>query len=338
MREVTIAEYMDEFEKIGVGDRLYYLITDIAARMVPNYPPHLYPPFYQEWDENSIREVAHEFIMQWLLESGRLEYHLYSQPDSNRFEELIRGELRRFMINNRRATEFGNLFRRTKLLLRSDDQFHFFELPDRNDILWGLSEWADQDFDIATFEEVLAVMWKLTIPPLIKYRTDSKKISHLISDNTLKLVLVTSLTKLEKRIELKEFMNALRYRLGIVNITEQSFDQIISDSNTTLGEILPAQITAVEKQIVVDEVADDIFDMLTDRQRKILSHYLASSKGTLQEVAEKIDVSKSTIHNELKHIEQSISSRVQESEGELVFARLAELCFQNIGDDQNSED
>ena len=84
---------------------------------------------------------------------------------------------------------------------------------------------------------------------------------------------------------------------------------------------------------MADGSAYDVYNMLTDRQRKILAHYLIYTNGTLNEIDESLNLSKSTVHNELQAIERLISARVNETEGENVFAKLSELCMGYTADD-----
>jgi hypothetical protein len=337
MTTIAFAEYQKEYEALGIGDLLYNSITKTATQLIPNYPANHYPPFYHNWDESAVREVAHDFIMSWLLETGRLEYYLLALDNVIAFEKAMQHELRRFMANTRRRSEFGNLFRRTKKALRENPEFQFFAKIDRNNEIWGLADW--HNIPIAeSQDEVLEVMWGIEIPPLIRYRLDSKKTSHLVSDKTLHLLLKETFDNLAKRIDLATLMSAMRYRLGLIEIVEKSFDDIVSERHEDISyaDVIADSITPIEMRLAAEEAADDIYEMLTDRQRQILAHYLSLPSGTLEQVGESLNFSKSTIHNDLKAIERLISARVAENESEVAFNRLSELCQNNGIDDIRS--
>jgi hypothetical protein len=337
MNIIAFAEYQKEYEALGIGDLLYNSIMKTATQLIPNYPANHYPPFYHEWDESAVREVAHDFIMSWLLETGRLEYYLLALDNIVAFEKAMQHELRRFMANNRRRSEFGNLFRRTKKVLHENPEFQSYAKIDRNNEIWGLADWQNKSIADSQ-DEVLEAMLEIEIPPLIRYRLDSKKTSHLVSDKTLYFLLKKTFDNLSKRIDLVTLMSAMRYRLGLTEIVEKSFDDIVTERHEGISyaDVIAASITPIEVKLAAEEAADDIYDMLTDRQRQILAHYLSLPSGTLEQVGELLNYSKSTIHNDLKAIERLISARVAENESEVAFSRLSELCQDDGTDDIRS--
>jgi hypothetical protein len=336
MGKVNFIQYQQEFEQLGIGELLYGLIIGICEQIVGKYPPNQYPPYYSTWDIDAVHEVAHEFMITWLLKAGRLEYYLYSDLNSDSFERIIREELRRFMINNRRKSEFSNLFKRTQKILREANDFASFAVLDRNNALWGLAGW-DKHSIATSHNEVLDALWQVDVPPLIKYRPDSKKTSHLLSDVSLKRLLIEFFTNLQKKVDLVTLMQAMMYRLGLIEISERSLTEILAaDDESTLGELISTSEPSIDSYMIAEEAANEVYEILSDRQRKILAQFLISSNGTLKEISEALNLSKSTVHNELQIIENLVRNIVQEPESESVFAKLSELCVKHTANGEPS--
>lgn len=340
MAENNFVEYQKEYESLGIGDLLYELITTTVSRIVPKYPSEKYAPFYGIWDPGAIQEVTHSFIIDWLLLTGRLEFYLLSLDNSTALQKALTSEFRKYMANNRRRSEFSNLYKRTKRLLRDNDDFRSFGRIDRNYEIWGLAHWQGESL-ANHVDEVLEFMWKIELPPLIKYRVDSKKNSHLVSDSSLHELLYGTFTNLSKKVELSMLMNAIRYRLHLIEITEQSFEEVLSSEDgmqLSLEDIIPAPILPFEDSLAASQIAEHIYEILTNRQRKILYQYLSLPDGTLQAIAEELDISKSTVHNDLKAIERLIGTQVKGEDSENVFAKLSVMCQQDPtnGSDQVS--
>jgi predicted DNA-binding protein YlxM (UPF0122 family) len=123
-------------------------------------------------------------------------------------------------------------------------------------------------------------------------------------------------------------MEALRHRLNLFDIDEVSFDDVIvtvEASEITYADIVAAPAN-LEVQVSAQILAEDVFEMLTDRQRNILHVYLTLPKPTLDQISAETHVSKSTVHHELKVIESQIAPQLSIDESEMFITKLSELC------------
>lgn len=339
MSKPTFGDYVREYEAEGIGELLYGLITSITEQMVKKYPPDRYSP-NRVWDEDAINATSHRFTMVWLLNGGRLEYYLMSLQSPQSLTNAIRRELRLFLVNERRRDEYINLFKRTKRILRESSDFASYGMVSRSTHLWGLNDWSDKG-TAQSIDDVLNAMRQIELPPPIRYRADSKKISHVISDSDLLKLLKGTFRILQHRVDLTLLMEALRYRLNLFDVDEVSFDDIIitiGASDIVYGDSVEAP-GDLEVQVSAQMIAEDVFEMLTDRQRNILYVYLTLPKPTLEQISVETHIPRSTAHYELKAIERRIAPELSPDEGEMFFARLSELCNQ-YGDhvDQTNRD
>lgn len=323
-------DYFLEYQAEGVGELLYGLIFQVAQETAHRYPPDIYAP-NRVWDEDAISSLVQDFSISWLLENGRLEYYLLSCGSSSGLKSAIRSELKRYLTNQKRRSEYTNLFGRVKLVLLEDDfQLVAGRLEQINSTIWGLKEWGEKP-TVQQREAMIEAMFTVTLPPLIKYRADSKKLSPVITTSDLRRLLREALVYLDSYIGFSLLMQSLRYRLNMFDIDEISFEQTItSDSEQTYADIIPAT-RSLEEVVSSALIAEDLFDRLTDRQRKVVALYMSLQNPTVERIAEQSGVSKSTVHNELKHITDIIEAlELTPDETAGTLSSLGDVCAKYI--------
>ena len=315
----------------GIGNLLYDLIFNITQDVARPYPAHIYSP-NQVWDTDSLVAVCHDFTMDRLLGKGRLNYFFLTQETTEGLVRCIQSDLRHYLINHRQRSEYLNLFGRLKRILSTDSRFKAFYAPGKFALsVWGLSSWANP-VTAERSDEVIQALAQVQIPRLVRYRPDSKKFSHVLSTLELGRLLEGALLKLGKSIPIQLLMDGLRYRLDLLELDDVSLDEEIGRA-TGNDELTYADITedskSRESSVAAEEILEDIFNKLSDRQRRILHTYLSSENPTLETVARTVSLSKSLVHNELGNIEQLIhSADTTQEEVEIILSKLADACEQ----------
>ncbi len=321
-------DYLREYQAEGIGQLLYGLILDVVRQTVRRYPPVVYSP-NGVWDEDATRALAHDFTMDKLLRRGRLEYYLLAQESVDSLRNLLQRDFRHFLISHKRRSEATNLFKRIQDILRGNPQFQVCtEYDNRTRSIWGLAGWEHMEL-AERVEDVARAMFAVDLPPLIRYRADSAKHSPLLSNEDLTHLLDATLRTMGKCIGRDLLMDALRYRLQLFDTALISLDAPLwtgTEESALLYRDIIASPDDLEGQVAAQEMATDLFERLSARQRAVLALHFSAGRLTLDQIGRRIGVSKSTVHNDLNTIAEYISILgVTPEEAELIFSCLAEL-------------
>ena len=333
MNTVSFADYVNEYEALGIGENLYQLVLHIVAKTVRFYPPSIYSP-NGVWDEDAINGYCHDFIMQKLLRDGLLNYYLVSLDSVGGLRKALSRDFRHFLINKKTRTELTNLFQRLKIMLNKNAKFQQLGTSRKiSSSIWGLVGWDEKEIEQQQ-EEIVKAMFKIDLPSIIRYRPDSKKLSPLIKNDNLLEVLSQTMLYLDRYIPFYLLFNGLRIRLGIMEHNLVSLDDPIIDNNgyaeSSLSEVVPFDENT-EGDLAINEIAHNIYDQLTDRQRKSLALYSSVNKLTLEEVGDQLGVSKSTANNDMAAIGRIIKDNLQEDDDEeSILLLLVDLCSNHI--------
>lgn len=335
------AAYRREYEAEGIGRLLYGLIIKLVRQVVMRYPADIYSP-NRAWDEDAIISVCHDFTMEKLLEAGWLEHHLLAQNTVVGLKRVLRRDLIHFLINRRRRSEYQSVFGRVKRILRNDHRFKVIHTHRKAAAeVWGLNGWVEKEI-AQRLDEVIEAMYAIPLPPLIRYRPDSKKFSHLLSNHSLTQLLESTFRILDKQIRLDLLVEGLRYRLGLLEAGVVSLDEPISGQNEGEGQTyaeVVASFTKPELEVTSTEIAEDIVERLTDRQRSVLALRLSLRNPTLEQIGDHMNVSKSSIHNDLTTIVQSIAAAgLTQEEAEKVLLQISELCAHHLDHNDGKTD
>ena len=325
-------DYLREYGAQGVGPLLYELILDIVQQVAGVYPPNIYSP-NGTWDEDAVSALAHDFTLEKLLRLGWLEHYLLAHDSTAGLVSALSRDFRHFLINRRKRTEYGNLFKRVRGILEADNRFVICAAsPKPSATLWGLASWDPPGKgNVEHIEEVVAVMFTFRLPPLLVYRPDSLKLSHLISNKDLAALLEHTFRTLDKCVTLELLMSGLRYRLNLLDVDVRSLEQPVisagrvADEAYTYSDVIAAP-GDVSLEAEVSETANDLYERLSNRQRAILVALGEEGKPTLEQIGEIVGISKSTVSAELKVIAERIhDSDLSEVEAERVLLELMEI-------------
>lgn len=331
----NFSDYLREYQAQGIGPLLYSLILEIVQQGIGRYPPQIYSP-NETWDEDAISALAHDFALEKLLRLGWLEHYLLANDSTSGLMSALRRDFQHFLINRKKRSEYGNLFKRVRHILEVDSRFVACSVSSRSiATLWTLasSELPMLKGSVERLDEVLAAMFAVGLPPLAVYRADSLKLSHLISNKDLASLLEHTLRSLDMCVSFDLIMSGLRYRLNLLDIDVRSLEEPVgmyngsSDTVPTYGDIL-ASSSDVSSEVGVEETAYDLYERISDRQRLILGAFNSEEKPTLERIGMIVGVSKSTVSTELKTIAEQIDqAELSEEEAERVLAELTEICW-----------
>jgi predicted DNA-binding protein YlxM (UPF0122 family) len=338
MSASDFAAYRIEYEAEGIGRLLYDLILELVQQVVVYYPPEIYSP-NSIWDEDAALSMCHDFTLEKLIGAGWLEYHLLAQDTVVGLKRVLKRDFIHFLVNRKRRSEYQNFFGRVKRILRNDHRFQVvYAHSNAAAEIWGLSEWDEKEI-AQQLDEIVGAMYTVDLPPLIRYRPDSKKLSHLLSNDNLTHLLESTFRSLGKCIRLDLLAEGLRYRLGLLETDIVSLDEPISGQDggeeQTYAEIVPS-LSKPELEMISAQIAEDVFERLTNRQRSVLALRFSLLNPTLEQIGDQLDVSKSSIHNDLTATAQLIAATgVTQEEAEKVLLQISELCTRHL--DHNDE-
>ena len=335
---IKFEDYLQEFEEGRVEDLNYPLVLGIAKSICPKYPPEVYSP-ERIWNEDTMKQLADEFFVEMLLDKNQLKYHFLTQESFHGFKRAITRDFKNFLRNKKRRTEAINLYRRTLAILSNEDFFDVIEDFSSSNArvvrIAGSNHNASQTCQ--KLEEVIEVMFTISIPPVVRYRADSKKESHLISTDELHRLLTETFEIVDKPVTIGMVFEALKYRLNLLEIETLGFEELMPAENgedLDFLEVFPSPADeSVESILVGSECAFDIFERLSDRQREIFNLWYLDF--TLVDIGNQIGISKSTVYDEIKKIQQEISiEQPTDEEAEIITQHLFQLCneFSNTAD------
>lgn len=333
MIDNDLNRHVQEFQSEGINTLNYSLIHTCVKITAYRYPAEVYSP-NSVWDTQSIMDVTQSFVLDWLLARGRYEYYLLTVDTYNGLKQGIISEFKKYLTNEKRRSEYSNLFTRMKAILLNNNEFELISGDVRfmKYTIWGL---VDSNFreEVQDIDQVLEAMFDVDIPPAIKYRPDSKKMSPIIATVDLKKLLFQSMYKLEQCVGFDLLIQGLRYRLNLLDIDAVALEETINGAVDVTYEDVISESENIENIIISQLSSDEIFEVLSDRQRTLLAWYLATENPTLEGIGAKLGISKSLVHDELRAIQNLIKSstpNLGQEHAEQILLSLGDLCAQHI--------
>lgn len=327
MRAPTFEDYLREYSAQGIGELWYDLIGAVVEQTGKKYPPEVYSP-NRIWDEDAISGVCHDYTMERLLGSRRLEYFLASQESVEGLTRSLSHDFRQFIASRKARSEYFNLYKRLEKGLLEDSRFRKHPMSRAQQSFWGLNDWPEKTI-AQDRTQVLEAMFDVPLPPLVRYRPDSKKLSPLLGTQDLLQFIADCLKRLNAFVGFQLLMECLRYRLDLLDYDLVSLDEPIphrdQEATTTLGDIVAGPDEY--QQLSGRELIEDLYERLSDRQRDILALYSILDRPTLEEIARRAGVSKSTVDNELMAIGRVIRAQSLDAEIDPVFGGLINRCI-----------
>jgi len=323
-------DYLDEYRSIGVGPMIYDLIYKVVTEVVQHYPPSTYSS-NNMWDDDAISGICNDFIINKLLNKGWLDSYFLSLDSIQGLKKVLKRDCRHYLISQKTRTEKNNLYMRVRKILQDNpSKFQLFSKADTNGSIWGLAGWTSKDV-AQDIHFIVTTIATIQLPRLIRYRPDSAKLSPLISNPDLISLIENIFIVIDKQVSLDILFDAICNRLGVLTEETISLDDPIGEMNDqVLSDVISDPKMHVEVTISSKQIAEDIYEQLSDRQREILRLQFSSEAPNLVEISEDLGMSKSTVSNELTSIEQIISDcKIDSPEIDPVLIFLKELLEKN---------
>jgi RNA polymerase sigma factor (sigma-70 family) len=328
MSDPELIVYIEEYQREGLGTQLYNLIHAVVSRGVRRYPAQHYSPD-KAWTEEVIDQLATNFVIK-RLKPAKLEHFLYTLESVSALRNILRREFRQFLINQAARTEWINIHRRVKYILRNDNRFHLIQERDPFELSKCVFRGKGTQPEVQRLQIVLQALFSYKLPRLTHHQGD-KKTSPILSNPDLGNLLAHTLSTLDAPLSVWILMDGLQYRLGLLEIEDVSIDDQITlgegNEDFTFEDILSSSEN-VEDEVVAKEIAETVFTRLTERQRKIFTLRWFSASETLEEIGKQLNISKSTVENEIKVITNHVK-RVDPTLSEIgkMLSYLHTLCL-----------
>jgi len=295
-------DYLNEYQAIGVGPLMYDLIYGVTAKTASFYPPLIYSP-NGVWDDDAISDICNDFILNKLLKNRWLDSYFLALDSINGLKNSLQRDFKHYLSNKKVRTEKNNLYMRVLKILRDNpDIFKQVASTNSGGSLWGLSTWASKEA-AQDIQVILANVALIQLPRLIRYRPDSEKLSPLLRNPDLLALMKKIFDAVGQWVSLSMLFEAICIRLGVLADEIVSLDDPINrEKSQVLADVTPGFDIHVETAISARQLAEDIFEQLSDRQREILSFQFSLESPNLVEMGARLSLSKSTVSYELTNI------------------------------------
>ena len=325
---MSISALFEEFASVGVGDLIYdELLLTVRLVVVGRHYPPAYSPTGR-WDEDAYVALAHDWAMTKLLRLGHLEHLLLTNETVRGFRKGLQLSFVQFLISQKKRTALDNLFARTTGILSADERFRcFIESPRKSDRYWGLASWEWPEPYAGSEAALIATGLRLQGIRVIRYRTDAKKLSPIISDRGLADLLMQLLRSTNALLNLGQFVTVFRYRFDLLQAPEESTRELLdSEDIAPLGQrVQEGSGVSVEEQVLLDEAAFWVLQTMPTRQQRVLLEY-AYPDATLESIAHRVGCSKSTVDNELHRALQLLRNETETyEEARAIYERVLTL-------------
>lgn len=278
------------FRQAGeIDQELYTLLHRLTraivfgSRLAPAYSPT------GRWDAEAHLEALHDWIERRLLRTNALlaAFDLAEHPKP--FLNSLERNFRHHLENARERGELGNLISRTGALLREDAAFTDHIPAERPAEVWwgpatwqGAKPWGGRDADL------VAAAWGLGEVAIFRYSASVERASPVLSTNTLRDFLEGLFDAVGRLLTLSHLAVVFRDR----------FDLGVPENLDVDALPEPAAEVEVAAPEWVEEAAASFLAELGSHQLEALR--LRHEGGTLEEIADALDVSRGTADNLLR--------------------------------------
>jgi DNA-binding CsgD family transcriptional regulator len=295
----TIDELRAEFRRNDVrgwiwswlqNQLLRYSSTHIRGRL----KPRVYSPS-GAWDSTGLNDLLNGFIVERGIQKGAIAKALLAADDTASAIAYLNESFKHFVISERPRSLTRNIFDRLRDVL--DQQVDFLRLggvPPHS--YYGLADWEDDPPPAATEEHLRDASRYL--PPDIRwvnYDSGTRQ-SPGISSEDLERIVRSLLTGIGGLLSARQIMGILEERYPLRDeLSDASSDQL---------DRTPGTFSDPLEVVEASDIARRALAAFTQRQRSIVQLMLEDpSMISVRDVADRLDISKSTASNELRSIQ-----------------------------------
>lgn len=293
INRATFLAMRERFRAEGeITAELYPLLARIVSVIVfgTRLPPAYSPTGH--WDRGSAEEALHGWIERRLLRTNALlaAFDLAAEPGP--FIASLERNFRHYLENEKERGELDNLISRTGQLLREDEAFEDFIGARRaSDVWWGLREWREAAPLQASDEHLVSLAFALGEVVLFHYSAQVDRASPVLSTETLRDFLIRLFEAAQSLLTLGHLaiVFSRRFDLGPprrIKLNEEAVE--VADPG---GELDEESARAAAASLLAE---------LSERQ---LGAILARAEDlTLEQIAERLGVSRGTADNALRSV------------------------------------
>lgn len=285
------------FERIRDGYResgefpteLYRLLLRlVAATARGGLPPALSPT--GSWDEEGAVEAAHEWIEARLLRTNALLAAFDHAQAPRPFLRSLERNFRHHLQKRRQGDELANLLSRSSRLMRDDARFALFVDARRaSDRWWGLSGWRDAAPWQGSEAHLISLAWAIGPVQLFRYSQSVERASPILATDELGQFLEAMLARTDRLLTISLLAVVYRGRFDLGTPQHLELDERVEAEEPQQEQPSDGEVT---------DAAIAVLAELTGRQVSALA--LHAEGRTLEEIGEKLGVSRGTADNELK--------------------------------------
>lgn len=291
---LTRNEYLmlrERFRATGEIDAdLYGLLQRLAAtlvfgaRLAPAYSPT------GRWDRDSLEDVLHGWIAHRLLSTNALLAAFDFAEEPRPFLLSLERNFRHYLENSKNRGELDNLISRTRSLLREDELFREW-IPQRriSDSWWGLAGWESANPFQGSDSDLVSLAYSLGSVPIFRYSQSVDRASPVLSTETLRAFLRDLFSVADGLLTVSHLAVVYRDRFDLGDPATIELSEEHSDTSVESEAPNADSVRSTTAELVAE---------LSPRQTQAIA--LRAEGGTLEQIAEALDVSRGTADNILR--------------------------------------
>jgi hypothetical protein len=271
----TLQDLRDEYQREGVGTLLRELLAKIVWSTVRQYPPAEYS-MYDSWDQSACEDVLNDWIAERLWGRADLQVMLLSAPAVAQFRAALTTSLRQYITNKRRRSVASNLYKRVRLLLRSDSRFRSDGAASLgSEQRWTLVANKSSSPSSLPLGDLVEIASELTDDQLqvVRYGPFSQKLSPILREPKLLDFLSHLLSRADGSLTVGTILDVMRSRFSLP-----------IEEHTELDENIPTPKPNPAEEAVRAVAARSVVSRLGLEDAHILAGYFRSG-GNFSEVA-----------------------------------------------------
>ncbi|MEK6328468.1 MAG: sigma factor-like helix-turn-helix DNA-binding protein [Actinomycetota bacterium] len=270
------------------------------------------------WDHDAADNLLQDWLAERLLGGGLLQA-FDSAATPRALSRYLERALRNYLIDQGRRRAAPRLLPRAHGILASSERYRcFVESSSWLDRAWGLAGWSEPSAFKGEEAELVRAAYALGDFELVRFGPGTERAEPVISNPDLERFLAGLFAELERTLTLRDVEQALRGRFAF------AFDEVSLELDA-VGEVAGDERPVLD-QLETAETATQVMAEINERQLAILLDR-AYEGLTLDELAARHNVSRSTADNELKRVGRIIERNLPPGIGEeQILDKLLELA------------
>lgn len=304
-RECTITDLRREFQEHGISGWfwgwLHWTLGEyVVARIAPKYEAALYAPG-KCWDEDAVHDLVSGFIMEDAVPNGAI-YRALVQDTLDDARRTLRWELRQHLVARYGKSLQRNVFGRLRAVLQESQTFQPLAGAGSR-AAYGLAEWVSNPPQPADPPALRGAERHIPVDLPTKEYHSARRRSPVLERPALAEAAEAILRGVGRTLTARQILEVLKRRYDLSEPDE------ISGGSEVLNTLAVQGADPLD-QVYAKEVAAQLISALTPRQRAILELWVGEETLTAREIADRLDLKKSTVNNEQRAI-RSLAAQLE---------------------------